>query len=329
MALPSVSVVMPTRGRRHLLPDVLAPLLADEAVGELVVVVDGDVDGSAELLERLAGEDPRLRPVVTVNRGENPARQAGVEHATGDIVLLVDDDVVAEAGLAAGHARHHAGSTDRVVVGYMPVDPPSSAAEVVAARLYSEAYESRCRDYERDPAAVLRNLWAGNVSLRRSACLELGLADDRYTAAYHADRHFGLRCLKSGLSGVFDRSLRARHLFRRTLSGLAADSRRQGAGLVQLHRLHADVLGPFTMESVLADLPPAAVPALRACRRPRAHRLAVSGLLGALAAAQGVGLLAIQDRPARLLRRIEMQHGALAEMKAQGALPPSGSSAAP
>src|SRR4051794_17654841 len=103
----SVSVVAPTYRRRDALPRFVEPLLAQDDLHELVVAVDGSADGSVEWLEERGQRDRRLVVVDLPNRGAGPTRQAGIEAATGDVVLLLDDDVIAAPGLAAGHARHH------------------------------------------------------------------------------------------------------------------------------------------------------------------------------------------------------------------------------
>jgi glycosyltransferase involved in cell wall biosynthesis len=119
---PTVSVVVPTRNRVAGLADVLSPLLADDATDELIVVDDGSSDTTGHFLAQMAAADPRVRVVQLEGRGAAAARQAGVEAATGTIVLFVDDDVVAAPGLVSGHRRQHAGArSDTVVVGYMPV----------------------------------------------------------------------------------------------------------------------------------------------------------------------------------------------------------------
>src|SRR3954452_25167071 len=114
---PRVSVVVPTYNRRALLGAVVDALLADPATSELIVVVDGSTDGSLELLRERAATEPRLRPLWTANRGELAARELGLEAAQHPIVLFVDDDVLAGAGLVSGHAAHHAGTRGLVVVG--------------------------------------------------------------------------------------------------------------------------------------------------------------------------------------------------------------------
>jgi polyisoprenyl-phosphate glycosyltransferase len=61
---------------------------------ELVVVDDGSEDGTAEELARLAAEDRRVKVVaLSRNFGHQPALTAGLEHARGDVVVMLDGDL--------------------------------------------------------------------------------------------------------------------------------------------------------------------------------------------------------------------------------------------
>ena len=305
---PSLSVVMPTYNRRALLPEVVAPLLADEGADEVVVVVDGCDDGSYELLIELAADEPRLRPLLIENRGENGARAAGIEAARGEVVLLLDDDVLAHPGLAGGHARRHVEAAGLVVLGWMP---PRDAGGL-ATRLYAREYEQICRGYESEPDAILLNLWAGNMSLRREDCLRVLVEADAPTLDYHADRALGLRCRGAGLRGVFDRSLRAEHLHQRGLDGFIRDARAQGAARVTLHRVHALELGPQPGPELFGHgLPLPLRRWLALCRRPRAAAVSARALRDVTSLAGRVGADRLEEACGRVLRRLEQQRGAL------------------
>jgi len=55
---------------------------------------DGSTDGSAVELERLAGGDPRVRVIyLSRNFGHQTALTAGLDHATGDPVVMLDADL--------------------------------------------------------------------------------------------------------------------------------------------------------------------------------------------------------------------------------------------
>ena len=61
---------------------------------ELVLVDDGSTDGSAVELENLAAGDPRVRIVyLSRNFGHQTALTAGLDHARGDAVVMLDADL--------------------------------------------------------------------------------------------------------------------------------------------------------------------------------------------------------------------------------------------
>ena len=241
--MPSVSVVAPTYNRCDALPGFVEPLLRESALDELVLAVDGSRDGSVEWLTERRRTDERIVVLDLPNRGAGGARQAGLEAATKDVVVLLDDDVIASPGLVAGHLGHHSALEPKLVLGYMPNDPGTVAPERRAiAWIYRAAYESHCARYEADPAAVLHGLWGGNLSMPREHMLRVGI-EKLAVKRGQDDREFGLRCLKAGVRGVFDRSLLARHLYDRSLEAYRRDCRVQGESRRLIHDAHADLLG--------------------------------------------------------------------------------------
>ena len=61
---------------------------------ELVLVDDGSGDGTGEILRELAESDPRVRVIfLSRNFGHQVALTAGLDHARGDAVVMIDADL--------------------------------------------------------------------------------------------------------------------------------------------------------------------------------------------------------------------------------------------
>ena len=88
---PAVTVVLATRDRDWVLPRALECVLGQTADDlELVVVDDGSVDGTADLLDRV--DDPRFVRLRTAGVGSAAARNAGVAAGTAPLLAFLDDD---------------------------------------------------------------------------------------------------------------------------------------------------------------------------------------------------------------------------------------------
>ncbi len=256
-AAPTVSVVMPTFNRCSQLPRVLEPLLREPDALEIVVVVDGCEDGSLELLERMAEHDPRLRPLQIENSGMGEARMAGALASSGEITLLLDDDVLVAPGTVQGHARAHAAADHLVAVGAMPVSggPQNDAADYPRV-MYANEYARHTARWLRHPESVLSTLWGGHLSLRRADLLSLEPPSPAELArGYHSDVDFGLRCLRAGLKGTFDPSLLAEHLYVRSPEAFLRDARNSGRSLRLVHQAHSRELGPYKQRQVVDEVP--------------------------------------------------------------------------
>lgn len=97
-ALPTISVVAPILDEEDVLPELHRRLVAvlDE-IGEpfeIVLVDDGSIDGSRALLEQIVNRDARVRAILlSRNFGHQAAITAGLEHARGRAVVLIDGDL--------------------------------------------------------------------------------------------------------------------------------------------------------------------------------------------------------------------------------------------
>ena len=94
-----ISIVVPVYNESESLPHLIERLhqvLDGQAFQwEVVLADDGSSDGSAEVLERMAAQDEaHVRAVLfRRNYGQTAAMAAGIEHAVGDVIVLMDADL--------------------------------------------------------------------------------------------------------------------------------------------------------------------------------------------------------------------------------------------
>ncbi len=95
---PVLSVVVPLFNEHENLPELYRRLVASlEAIGEpfeLVFVNDGSRDSTPAMLDLLAVTDPRVTALhLSRNFGHQPAVTAGIDHARGHAVVVMDGDL--------------------------------------------------------------------------------------------------------------------------------------------------------------------------------------------------------------------------------------------
>lgn len=91
---PLVSIVLPTRDRKDLLPRALKSVFAQTYSNwELIVVDDGSSDGTSEYL-KAEYDDARLKVLTTSGIGVSGARNVGLQAVSGEFVAYIDSDNV-------------------------------------------------------------------------------------------------------------------------------------------------------------------------------------------------------------------------------------------
>lgn len=317
---PELSVVVATLGRPESIRRVAEAVLTEAAVDEMIVIIDGLDPATEHALAGIVACDQRLLLLPSAHRGHLGALEEGVRAAKGDVVVLLDDDVVPAPGTIAGHLAHHRSRAGMVVAGPMPVSALSGTTPSVGTMLYADAYRRHLELLD-SGMPLLEMLWGGNLSMRRSDCLAVGLESPRFGDFYHEDRDLGFRLREAGLVGVHDPGLPAVHLHTRTDAEFLRDSARDGEGHVALHRAHPR-LGQFRLGQLVDDLPAPLGAAVVAIGRSsyagalggallRAGR-AVSSLLGHRSGMDLAhpGRRSPEVLAARVVRRLMQCHGA-------------------
>ncbi|MEV6398325.1 bifunctional glycosyltransferase family 2 protein/CDP-glycerol:glycerophosphate glycerophosphotransferase [Streptomyces sp. NPDC051907] len=94
--MPRLSIIVPVRRVRGSLRECLESVLSQTFTDfEVIGVADGSPDGSGQLLDEIAGADPRVRAVhLALNAGSDGRRTAGAERATGDYLLFLEGSYV-------------------------------------------------------------------------------------------------------------------------------------------------------------------------------------------------------------------------------------------
>ncbi len=259
----TISVIVPAYRAAHLLPQVLAPLMAMQArgeVAEVIVVDDQSPDASADVARKLGA-----RVLVTPqNGGPGVARNLAAECATGEVLWFVDSDVIAWDDGAAKLAAQFADPTVAAVFGSYDTTPAGQA-------WFSRYKNLMHRYYHQTARREARTFWAGCGAVRADMFRKLGGFDVvTYRVPSIEDIELGYRIHAAGGVIVVDPTLLGKHLkvwtirnaiftdiFRRALPWSRLMIAREGLGddlnTSQGERLRAVLAGCFIL-SILATI---------------------------------------------------------------------------
>jgi glycosyltransferase involved in cell wall biosynthesis len=188
-----------TYNRRALLGRVIDALFAqdlDPAQYEIVLVDDGSTDGSYESVIGKLRPTCSLTVVRQRNAGLASGRNAGIARARGDIIMFMDDDVLATPSLLQAHLRFHEANARAIcrgavvnVASFDALPPP-----VYSWRNYSGAY-----------------FWTTNVSVPLALVKAAGGFDESFREYGWEDLDLGYRLRRMGVPSMLARDALVYH----------------------------------------------------------------------------------------------------------------------
>ncbi len=189
---PLLSIVIATYNRaatlRHCLEALRYQTAApDNGNFEVVVIDDGSTDATQSVVQEYKTYLPLFYERIR-RAGPAVARNEGIRHSRGDILLFIDSDIVASPQLVSEHLGTHKRRADVVVTG------PS----IWVSSLERLPRRARLWDLSTAPFA------AGNASVRKEHALKAGLFDESFTELGWEDIEFGIRLKKLGLRVFFN-----------------------------------------------------------------------------------------------------------------------------
>jgi len=169
---PSASIVIPTRARTSYLEVALASIAAQaaDAQAEVLVIDDGGPSPRTRALAEEFGARYQPHPQ---HLGLNAARNTGVEHSQGELVVFVDDDIRASPEWLGALLRAARGNPD---------------VDVFTGPIRASLEGSRLRTCGREGPPITsldlgtedtrtRYAWGANMAIRRSALERVGPFD--------------------------------------------------------------------------------------------------------------------------------------------------------
>ena len=249
-----LSIVIPTMNRRELIARTLPTVLNQNLPPgeyEVVVVSDGSTDGTVDFIRSLK-TPVQLRVIDGPHQGLAATRNAGIQAARSELVLLLDDDMVGEPTLVGRHIAAHSTDSSCIAVGSLQTSPESRtglATDLVRAS-HQGYHDGLTR---RGPDGSEYRLWlANNISAPRSLLLAHQGYDERFL--YCEDHELAIRLWEAGVRLKFLPHATVYEVYSKTTDDMVtSDAPRLGAAEVKLTRKHPGYRGASVPASILGE----------------------------------------------------------------------------
>jgi glycosyltransferase involved in cell wall biosynthesis len=199
---PELSIIVPTYNRSAVLSRCIQALCrqtCEKPLFEIIVSDDGSQDDTATVVAALANsQGVSIRYLHQPNAGANRARNQAIGSARGRLLLLINDDTIAQPHMVAEHLAEHGRHPQAhiAVLGRMTVSP-----EIAVSRL-APLHLDRAFEGLRDGAVLdWRAFFTCNVSVKKALLDRCGLFEERMR--YHEDLELAWRLSAFGLQVIY------------------------------------------------------------------------------------------------------------------------------
>lgn len=131
----TTSIVIPSYNGAGRIDSVLSSLVKQtHPPDEVIVVIDGSQDNTETVVSSFSGRLSGLRVIWQENAGRAGAKNRGAQEASGDLLLFLDDDMIADQSLIERHLLHHAQVPASILTGHCVLARSDSPGEFTKYR---------------------------------------------------------------------------------------------------------------------------------------------------------------------------------------------------
>jgi GT2 family glycosyltransferase len=202
---------------------------------DVLVVIDGSTDGSAEALAHLLPLFP-FQVITQPNCGLATARNTCLEHAKGELIYFLDDDLVPAEGTVLRHRHALRDQRAQMVLGPCLI-PPGLAAPDLTRRWWDQRYRELA---EKEVIDRFDRFSIANCSGLTEKFRSVGGFDAGFVGYGLEDHEIGLRLMKAGVFERYDEQAVAWHYNTADRHLAVARNRETGRNAVRLLKTHPD-----------------------------------------------------------------------------------------
>jgi GT2 family glycosyltransferase len=200
MPLPTISCIVPTFNRNSVLVRTVEMLLDQAVPAKEIVIVDQSTIVPPEVAARLNAwhNEGRIKWVQQKEPNASMARNRGALESTGDVVLLLDDDILVSQDFIASYQRAFTDESVLAVAGQI-LEGNGESIDAIDGRAYDpEIGWLFCkRNYSKPLIGAF--VISANMGVRREDFMAVGGMDEHFMrGAFREESDFAMRWRKSG-----------------------------------------------------------------------------------------------------------------------------------
>ena len=239
--MPKISVVIPTLNRAAVLAQTIDRIESQTVSKEcydVIVVDNASIDDTRNVLEAKRRQHSNLKFLFQSKPGAAATRNAGVRATTADIVLFIDNDILAESDLIERHLEYHSQHTNAAVIGRV-ITPWNDRVDPFLRYLHHRGIYN---PYTIASGPIDFSYYhTGNVSTPRVALLASGAFDEQFMIYGMEDIELGYRLEKLGCRMVNGERAGGVHHYFPTYEEFISRCEQAGYSLGKLIELHPEL----------------------------------------------------------------------------------------
>jgi glycosyltransferase involved in cell wall biosynthesis len=187
---------------------------------EVIFVSNGSSDNTMQALADAQQKYNNLRSFeIAPSGGPAAPRNKGITEATGDIIVILDDDVIPDKDMLIHYTRHHQKYPEQneavLGVAYVP--------EQVKTKPVSLFHEFNYSNLSQGDEICYTYFWTCNISFKREFMVKHGMFDELYL--YNEDIVCGYKLAQAGMVLRFEEKAKGQHLHQLKLEDVALKGR--------------------------------------------------------------------------------------------------------
>ena len=177
----TVSIIIPTYNGSNKICNILHSLEKQTVKpDEIIVVVDGSTDNTMEVLTKTVFNLPQLKIIEQSNKGRVAVRNRGASEAGGEILIFLDDDMIAYPNLVEEHINFHTHHAASVCVGILIPNDTITETDYGRYRVWLNDQWNKQIDLTEDIVLLeYPYICAANFSLHKTQFINIGCFDER------------------------------------------------------------------------------------------------------------------------------------------------------